>query len=177
MICTVWGSSTGNRPFGTWEAKTGGGTKTRRWQRHPRVFSIIFNATVSVAGFQDDGAFSTPEVCVIRAGREKLCPLGLWYEDKTWSVFPSGVVCCTRKEFVVQRAGRIIARLVPLVIGCLRFTKLWWIGKHVNIFMKPMNSPTQGQQPNPRKKRLRVAFGPLFSHSKNIFSWVGIGFI
>ena len=40
--------------------------------------------------------------------------------------------------------------------------------------MKP-NSPTHGQ-PNPRKNRLKVAFGPLFP-AANIFLWVGIDFI
>ena len=39
--------------------------------------------------------------------------------------------------------------------------------------MKPTNSPTQ-VQPNPRKNRLKVAFGPLLS-TANIFSLVGIG--
>ena len=41
--------------------------------------------------------------------------------------------------------------------------------------MTPTNSPTQGQ-PNPRKIRLKVAFGPLFP-TANIFSWVGVGFM
>ena len=41
--------------------------------------------------------------------------------------------------------------------------------------MKPTDSPIQGQ-PNPRKIRLTVAFGPLFP-TANIFSWVGIDFI
>ena len=41
--------------------------------------------------------------------------------------------------------------------------------------MKPTNSPTQGQ-PNPRKIRLKVAFGPLFPTANN-FSWVGIDFV
>ena len=45
----------------------------------------------------------------------------------------------------------------------------------VHIIAKPTNSPTQGQ-PNPRKVRLKVAFGPLFPTATN-FSWVGIGFI
>ena len=37
----------------------------------------------------------------------------------------------------------------------------------------PNPRPTQ-----PKKIRLKVAFGPpLFSHSKIIFPWVGIGFI
>ena len=37
------------------------------------------------------------------------------------------------------------------------------------------NSPTQGQ-PNLRKNRLKVAFGPLFPTEVN-FLWVRIGFI
>ena len=41
--------------------------------------------------------------------------------------------------------------------------------------MKPTNSPTQGQ-PNPRKIRLKVTFGPLFP-KVNSFSWVGNGFM
>ena len=40
--------------------------------------------------------------------------------------------------------------------------------------MKPTNSPTPGQ-PNPRKNRLKVAFGPLFP-TANTLSWVGIDF-
>ena len=45
---------------------------------------------------------------------------------------------------------------------------------YVNIIMKPTNSPTQGQ-PNPRKIRRKVAFGPLYPTAR-IFSWVGIVF-
>ena len=56
---------------------------------------------------------------------------------------------------------------------CLRYTKFWWVGKHVNIIMKPTNSPTQGQ-PNPKKNRLKVAFGPFFPTAKYFFLWVGI---
>ena len=43
--------------------------------------------------------------------------------------------------------------------------------------MKPTNSPTQGQ-PNPRKNRLKVAFGPLFPTAKYYFvgwDWFQIG--
>ena len=40
--------------------------------------------------------------------------------------------------------------------------------------MKPTNSPTQGQ-PNTRKKRFKVASGPLFPTAIN-FSWVGKDF-
>ena len=43
------------------------------------------------------------------------------------------------------------------------------------ITMKPSKSPTQGQ-PNPRKIRLKVAFGPLFPTEIN-FWWVGIGLV
>ena len=62
-----------------------------------------------------------------------------------------------------------------LILGCLQFTKLCLVAKHVNIFMKPTNSPTQGK-PNPRKIRLKVAFGPLFP-TANHFSWVRIDLI
>ena len=41
--------------------------------------------------------------------------------------------------------------------------------------MKTTNSPTQGQ-PNPRKSRLKVAFGPPLPTANN-FSWVGIDFM
>ena len=41
--------------------------------------------------------------------------------------------------------------------------------------MKPTNSPTQGQ-PNPRKIRVKAAFGPLFPTANNC-RWVGIDFI
>ena len=48
-------------------------------------------------------------------------------------------------------------------------------GKTCKYILKPTNYPTQGQ-PNPRKNRWKVAFGPLFPTTM-IFSWVGIGFI
>ena len=55
------------------------------------------------------------------------------------------------------------------------YTKFCWVGKHINIIMKPSNSPSQGQT-NPRKNRVKVAFGPLFPTEIN-FSWVGISLI
>ena len=55
----------------------------------------------------------------------------------------------------------------------LRSTKFCWIGKHVNIVMKPTNSPTQGQ-PNPRKNRLKVAFGATFFPQQIIFRGLGL---
>ena len=60
-----------------------------------------------------------------------------------------------------------------LALGCLRFTKLCWVGNDMSIIMKPSNSPTQGQ-PNPTRIRLKVVFGPLFP-TANVFLWVGIG--
>ena len=30
------------------------------------------------------------------------------------------------------------------LVGCLRYTKFCWVGKNINIFMKPTNAPTQG---------------------------------
>ena len=47
------------------------------------------------------------------------------------------------------------------------------VGKHVSVIMKPSNSPTQGQ-PNPRKIRLKVAFGLLFPTANN---FRGLGLI
>ena len=65
----------------------------------------------------------------------------------------------------------------PPVIRCLRFTKLCSVEKHINIIMKPTNSPTQGQ-PNPRKIRfIKVAFWATFSHSKYFFVGFGIDFV
>ena len=51
-----------------------------------------------------------------------------------------------------------------LLIRCLRFTKLCWVGKHMNIIMKPTNSPTQGQ-PNLRKY-VKNGIRVIFAHSK-----------
>ena len=58
-------------------------------------------------------------------------------------------------------------------LGCLRCTKFCWVGKHINIIIKPTNSPTQGQ-PNPRKIRLIVAFGPLFPTANIFFRGLGL---
>ena len=57
---------------------------------------------------------------------------------------------------------------------CLRFTKWFWVGKHVNIIMKPTNSPTLGQ-PNPRKISFKVTFGPFFAQ-KIFFRGLGLFF-
>ena len=59
------------------------------------------------------------------------------------------------------------------VIGSLRLAKFCWVGKHVNITMKPTNSPTQGQ-PNPRKSRLKVTFGPPFPTENTFFRGLGL---
>ena len=64
-------------------------------------------------------------------------------------------------------------------IGCLRYTWYlimlgWETYKHYYEAVElPNPTPTQ---PNPRKIRLKVAFGPLFPTATS-FSWVGIGFI
>ena len=82
---------------------------------------------------------------------------------------------CSRRYLVATIRGRIGGIPQVAIVRCLRYTKLCSDGKHVSIMMKPTNSPIQGQ-PNPRKNRLKVAFGPLFPTANN-FSWVGIGFI
>ena len=54
--------------------------------------------------------------------------------------------------YQIYQSGREYnSRLIYVHVGCWRFTKLCWVGKHMDIIMKPTNSPTQGQ-PNPRKK-------------------------
>ena len=61
-----------------------------------------------------------------------------------------------------------------LLLVCLRYTNHCWVRKHVNIIMKPTNSPTQGQ-PSPRKKvGLRPHFGSLFHHSKSFSRGLGL---
>ena len=82
----------------------------------------------------------------------------------------------TRRTGRVWHTGRIYpfhydVVLLRQIAGGLRSTKFCWVGKHTSIIMKPTNSQTQGQ-PNPRKNRLKVAFGPLFP-TASIFSWVG----
>ena len=81
---------------------------------------------------------------------------------------------------LMERYLRLVATLPGItnactLIGCLRYTKLCWVGKYINITMKPTNSPTQGQ-PNPEKNhnRLKVAFGRLFVTA---FLFRGLGLI
>ena len=50
--------------------------------------------------------------------------------------------CVTR----IPNTNHCVAR-----IGCLRFTKFCWVGKHLNVIMKATNSPAQGH-PNTKKK-------------------------
>ena len=66
--------------------------------------------------------------------------------------------------------------LRPGGIECFRFYNilLGYKNMYLVIIMKSTNPPTQGQ-PNPRKIRLQVAFGPLFPPA-NKFSWVSIVF-
>ena len=58
-------------------------------------------------------------------------------------------------------------------LGWLQYIKFCWVGKHVNSSMKPTNSLTQGQ-PNPRKNRLKVAFGPRFFPQQIVFRGLGL---
>ena len=58
-------------------------------------------------------------------------------------------------------------------LGCFRFTNFCWVGNHINIIMKPTNSPSQGQ-PNPRKIRLKWHLGHFFP--QQIF-YRGLGLI
>ena len=80
-----------------------------------------------------------------------------------------------QRERRKYRSGRNVKIICAFIVGYLRFTNFCWVGKHVNILMKPTNFPTQGQ-PNPIQNMLTVAFGPLFPTANN-FSWIGINFI
>ena len=85
-----------------------------------------------------------------------------------------------QRSYIYMKVALATATLLPLqcpmiAIGCLRFTKFCWAGSNTNIIMKPSNSPTQSQ-PNPRKIRLNVGFGPLFRTANNML-WVRISFI
>ena len=84
----------------------------------------------------------------------------------------SMVVGKYRRGFDQSQETAANNQLFAFTIGCLRFTKFCWVGKHANIIMKPTNTPTQGQPNNPRT----MAFGPHFPAANN-FSWVGIDFI
>ena len=87
----------------------------------------------------------------------------------------------------VERAQSLITKcnldqpafLFLVTAGCLRHTRLRWVGNNINILMKPANSSTQGQ-PNPRKIRLKVAFTcaifPFFPQQNIFWLVVGIGF-
>ena len=59
-----------------------------------------------------------------------------------------------------------------LLIGCLRFTRLCWVGKHRKHYYE------NNELPNPRKIKVKVAFGPLFPNSfpQNFF-FRGLGLI
>ena len=46
-------------------------------------------------------------------------------------------------------------------VGCLRFTKFCWVGKHV-ILSWNRRTPQPKANPTQEKNRLKVAFGPLF---------------
>ena len=71
-----------------------------------------------------------------------------------------------------------------LLVRCLLFTKLCWVGKYIpgKFYYETDNSPTQGEL-NPRKNRLKVTFGPLFFPQHFFFFfgfwflWGGIDFI
>ena len=43
-----------------------------------------------------------------------------------------------------------------------RYTKLCWVGKHIDIIIKPTNSPTQGQL-NPEKNEVKSGLWATFS--------------
>ena len=73
------------------------------------------------------------------------------------------------------RTRRILGVFTILEVYLVPKNKLFWVGKHTNIIMKPTKSPTQGQ-PNPKKKQVKSGIWATVPHSIIFFSWVGIGF-
>ena len=72
----------------------------------------------------------------------------------------------TAENFVVINS---VNRKHPSV--CDIYTEFCWGGKHVNITMKPTNSPTQGQ-PNPRKIRFKSGIlGHFFPQQIFFVGW------
>ena len=67
------------------------------------------------------------------------------------------VFCFSCGRHCTALASEYKLRFIFISVGCLRFTKLGWVGKHTTNTMKPTNSPTQGQ-PNPRKNKLGHIF-------------------
>ena len=66
-----------------------------------------------------------------------------------------------------------------VAIWCLRYiTKFCWVGKHVNIIVKPKKLPNP-RPTQPKKKKVIIGNWATFSLHKYlvVFSWVGIGFI
>ena len=57
--------------------------------------------------------------------------------------------------------------------GCLRYTKLCWVGKHVNMIMKPTNSPTQGPT-QPKNNQGKSGIWATFSQKQIFFRGMGL---
>ena len=55
----------------------------------------------------------------------------------------------------------------------LRFTKFCWVGEHINMIMKPTNSPTQGQ-PKPTKNRFESGILGHFFPQQMVFHGLGL---
>ena len=78
-----------------------------------------------------------------------------------------------------QRSLRLIRPHLTYVgrytTACSRFTKLRWVGKHVNIKYYVTDEPSNPKRPTqPKKIRLKVAFGPLFFQQQTIFRGLGL---
>ena len=80
-------------------------------------------------------------------------------------------VCTAQNTKGTTTSERKSVQYAYRVVG-IWYLQFCWVGNHINITMKPTNSPTQGQ-PNPRKIRLNMAFGPLFP-TANDFWWLGL---
>ena len=93
-----------------------------------------------------------------------------FFSNKKWQLLGR-----SRRDLSID-ASLGCCRENQLPTGCLRYTKLCWVGKHIPgiiIIMKPSNSPTQGQ-PNPRKIGFKVAFWATFFPQRIVFRGLGL---
>ena len=73
-------------------------------------------------------------------------------------------MCAVTAPVLIKTTVVIDCRLDLAHSRVFAIYKLCWVGKHINVIIKPTNSPTQGQ-PNPRK----IGIWGTFSHSKYFF--------
>ena len=75
----------------------------------------------------------------------------------------------TRNEHGGLEISRRDLSIYRSIRGCLRFTTFRWVGKHINIIMKPTNFPYPRHNPQPNQKSLKKWHLGHFFFPKQIF--------